>query len=198
MTLGVMSYDTQALVRGKRGFPLSRTAWHCHFLWQKYKRISMNDVIKNTQETPEQLLTDRNAIIDLLHIGYLEACEKQNSGIVERTISTVSGEVCDMLSARYQLPLPYVPKVIRYITSVISAYRIVQAITSLVSSEASSDNEWLPLQSQWKHCNKILADLVDGKIKLPLPENEIILTDDKEEASFHVIAPSKTFDFSRF
>lgn len=157
----------------------------------------MNDGINNMQDASFQILTNRNAIIDILHVGYLDACEAQNEGLTERTIAAVSGEMCDLLGARYKLPFQAVPKVIGYIASVLSAYRIVQAITSLVSSEATSDNEWIPLQGQWKACNKLLAEIVEGKVKLQFPEHEVVLSD-REDASFHVIAPAKTFDLSMF
>ena len=88
------------------------------------------------------LLCRREHIIDLLHAKYVAACEEQNPGLVERTIEAVSGEVSDALSYRYPQPWPYVPELVRYITAVISAYRVVEGITSLVDTEASSDNEW--------------------------------------------------------
>ena len=87
------------------------------------------------------LLCDRAAIVDLLHTKYVAACEKQNPGIVERTIEAVSGEVGDALAYRYPQPWPSVPELVRYIAAVVSAYRVVQAITTLVSTEASTDNE---------------------------------------------------------
>ena len=116
------------------------------------------------------LLCRREHIIDLLHAKYVAACEEQNPGLVERTIEAVSGEVSDALSYRYPQPWPYVPELVRYITAVISAYRVVEGITSLVDTEASSDNEWLPLQKQWKYCTDLLEDIVSGKQKLPLSE----------------------------
>lgn len=93
------------------------------------------------------LLCRRSHIVDLLHAAYVEACEQQNPGLVDRTIEAVSGEIGDALSYRYPQPWPYVPELVRYIAAVISAYRVVEAITSLVDTEASSDNEWLPLQN---------------------------------------------------
>lgn len=135
-------------------------------------------------------LCDRAAIVDLLHVKYVEACEKQNPGLVDRTIAAVSGEVGDALSYRYPQPWPYVPELVRYITAVISAYRVVEAITSLVSSEASDNNEWIPLQSQWKHCNGLLKDIRDGKLKLPLAE----ANPDREEASVAVVSRNPVFD----
>lgn len=136
------------------------------------------------------LLCDRAAIVDLLHAKYVEACEKQNQGIVERTIEAVSGEIGDALSYRYPQPWPSVPELVRYIAAVLSAYRVVEAITSLVSSEASDNNEWIPLQSQWKHCNGLLKDIRDGKLKLPLYE----ANQDREEASVAVVSRNTFFD----
>lgn len=136
------------------------------------------------------LLCDRAAIVDLLHAKYVEACEKQNQGIVERTIEAVSGEIGNALSYRYPQPWPSVPELVRYIAAVLSAYRVVEAITSLVSSEASDNNEWIPLQSQWKHCNGLLKDIRDGKLKLPLYE----ANQDREEASVAVVSRPPLFD----
>ena len=102
------------------------------------------------------LLCDRAAIVDLLHVKYVVVCEGQNPGIVERTIEAVSGEIGDALSYRYPQPWPYVPEIVRYIAAVTSAYRVVEAITSLVDTEESGDNEWIPLQKQWKYCMDLL------------------------------------------
>lgn len=136
------------------------------------------------------LLCRREHIVDLLHEKYLEACEKQNPGITERTIEAVSGEVGDALSYRYPQPWPYVPELVRYIAAVISAYRIVEAITSLVDTEAASDNEWIPLQKQWRYCTGLLENIVSGKQKLPLEE----ANPDREEPSFAVVSREPFFD----
>ncbi|WP_300803251.1 phage protein Gp36 family protein [uncultured Desulfovibrio sp.] len=136
------------------------------------------------------LLCRRDHIVDLLHAAYVAACEVQNPGLVERTIEAVSGEVSDALSYRYPQPWPYVPELIRYIAAVISAYRVVEAITSLVDTEASSANEWLPLQKQWKYVTELLEDIVSGKQKLPLEETN----PDREEASVAVVSRPPLFD----
>ena len=136
------------------------------------------------------LLCTREQIIDLLKVDYVDACEKLNPGLVERTIEAVSGEVGDALSYRYPQPWPYVPELVRYIAAVISAYRVVEAITSLVDTEDSSDNEWIPLQKQWKYVTDLLEDIAKGKLKLPLEE----ANPDREEASVAVVAPCKYFD----
>ena len=136
------------------------------------------------------LLCRRAHIIDLLHAKYAAACEEQNPGLVERTIEAVSGEVSDALSYRYPQPWPYVPELVRYITAVISAYRVVEGITSLVDTEESGDNEWIPLQKQWKYCTDLLEDIVSGKQKLPLSE----VNPDREDPTFAVVSRPPLFD----
>ncbi len=135
-------------------------------------------------------LCRREHIVDLLHAKYMEACEKQNPGLVERTIEAVSGEVSDALSYRYPQPWPQVPELVRYIVAVISAYRVVEAITSLVDTEESGDNEWIPLQKQWKYCTDLLEDIVSGKQKLPLSE----ANPDREDPTFAVVSRPPLFD----
>lgn len=136
------------------------------------------------------LLCDRAAIVGLMHVKYVEACEDQNPGIVERTIAAVSGEIGDALAYRYPQPWPAVPELVRYIASVVSAYRVVGAITSLVDSESSADNEWIPLQKQWRYCTDLLASIAAGKTKLPLQE----ANPDREEASIAVVSRPPLFD----
>lgn len=140
------------------------------------------------------LLCDRAAIIDLLHVKYVEACEGQNPGLVERTIEAVSGEVGDALAYRYPQPWPKVPELVRYIAAVISAYRVVEAITSLVSSESGTDNEWIPLQKQWRYCTDLLASIAAGKTKLPLMEANA----DREDPSVAVVSREPLFDLRGF
>lgn len=145
------------------------------------------------------LLCTRDHLTDLLLAAYVDACEEQNPGLVNRTIEAVSGEIVDMLQYRYPQPwtvqgIPAVPELVRYCAAVISAYRTVQAVTTLVDSESSSDNEWIPLQKQWKYCTDLLAGMAAGRVKLPLPE----LNADREDANFAVISQQTYFDFRGF
>lgn len=136
------------------------------------------------------ILCGRDDVLDLMHPKYVQACEKQNPGLVERTIEAVSGEVGDALSYRYPQPWPYVPELVRYIATAISAYRVVGGITSLMDTEASSDNEWLPLQKQWRYCTGMLESIVSGKQKLPLTEANA----DREDPTFAVVSRPPFFD----
>ncbi len=136
-------------------------------------------------------LCTRDNITDLLLAAYVDKCEEMNPGIVDRTITAVSGEVTDLLTVRYPAPWPCVPELIRYIVSVIAAYRIVEAITSLVDTEAASANQWLPLQKQWKYCTDLLDDVQKGRTKLDFGVSDA----DRDDPAFAVIAPAKTFDW---
>ncbi|MGM9990928.1 phage protein Gp36 family protein [Desulfovibrio piger] len=136
------------------------------------------------------LLCRREHILDLLLVKYVDACEKQNPGLVDRTIEAVSGEIADALSYRYPQPWPFVPELVRYIAAVISAYRVVEAVTSLVDTEETGNNEWIPLQKQWKYCTELLEDIASGKRKLPLVE----ANPDREDPTFAVVSRPPLFD----
>ena len=136
------------------------------------------------------LLCRREHILDLLLVKYVDACEKQNPGLVDRTIEAVSGEIADALSYRYPQPWPFVPELVRYIAAVISAYRVVEAVTSLVDTEETGNNEWIPLQKQWKYCTDLLEDIASGKRKLPLSE----ANPDREDPTFAVVSRPPLFD----
>lgn len=136
------------------------------------------------------LLCRREHILDLLLVKYVDACEKQNPGLVDRTIEAVSGEIADALSYRYPQPWPFVPELVRYIAAVISAYRVVEAVTSLVDTEETGNNEWIPLQKQWKYCTELLEDIASGKRKLPLVE----ANPDREDPTFAVVSRPPLFN----
>lgn len=136
------------------------------------------------------VLCRREHILDLLLVKYVDACEKQNPGLVDRTIEAVSGEIADALSYRYPQPWPFVPELVRYIAAVISAYRVVEAVTSLVDTEETGNNEWIPLQKQWKYCTELLEDIASGKRKLPLVE----ANPDREDPTFAVVSRPPLFD----
>lgn len=140
------------------------------------------------------LLCTLSDLSDYLLHGYLDACEQQNPGLAERTIAAVSGEIADLLAYRYPGPWPHVPPVIKYIASVISAYRTAEAITTLVNTEGATDNEWIPLQKEWKRATAILDEIAGGKRKIPLIEEN----SDREDASVAVVAPRPLFDFRGF
>ena len=138
-------------------------------------------------------LCNEDHVKDLLLDKYIQACEGLNNDLTARTIDAVSGEIGDMLAYRYPQPWPYVPELVRYIASVIAAYRVVEAITSLVDTEDGAENEWLPLQKQWKYATGLLEDMAKGRLKLPLEESH----PDREDPSFVVVTKEPFFDLRR-
>jgi phage gp36-like protein len=133
---------------------------------------------------------------DFLLADYLAACEAKNPGLAQRTIGAVSGEVTDLLRRRYPLPWPEVPALVRYIAAVISAYRTVEAITTLVNKEGTTENEWIPLQKEWRRATEMLEKIATGKLKLPLAMADD--ADDLEDPTVAVVTGKAIFDFHGF
>lgn len=117
---------------------------------------------------------------DYILEAYLTACETQNPGLTERTIEAVSDEIKDMLANHYPQPWAKVPSLVKYIAAVIAAYRTAGAITTLVTTEGSTGNEWLPLQKEWKRATELLDKIATGKITLSVADegnNQGIVSD---------------------
>lgn len=142
------------------------------------------------------LLCTLDDLKDYLLAAFLDACEAQNPGLAERTITAVSGEVLDMLRRRYPLPWPEVPALVRYIAAVIAAYRTAEAVTTLVTTEGSTDNEWLPLQKEWKRATEMLEKLSTGALKLPLAMADD--ADDVEDPTVAVVTGKPFFNLKGF
>lgn len=124
-----------------------------------------------------------------------DAAEALNDDLVARCLEDATGEVSSLLAARYRQPFSPVPAIIRWITSVIAAWRVVGAITTLMDTEASSDNEWIPIQTQYKRAWELLEELAKGIIKLPAADG----TDpDRETPHAAVVSPGNYFDMSKF
>ena len=109
-------------------------------------------------------------LTDYVLSAYLDAAEEQTPGIVAKTIANVSAEIDDALRARFVLPLETVPGTLTRIAAVTAAYRIVGAITSVMSAENGSNNEWIPLQTQYKQAVKELEAVRSGTLDLGLKE----------------------------
>ena len=126
---------------------------------------------------------------------YLEKFEEISSGIVDRKISTVSGEIDDALRGRYQLPLTSVPETLKRINAVLAAYQAAGAITSLVETAALSDNEFLFLQDMAKQARKDLDLIRQGKMDIGLEElGEIPVS----SGTVRVSTPAKHFNLEKF
>ena len=137
----------------------------------------------------------RRHVTDLILTEVASAAEALNDDLVDRCLIDATGEVSSLLAARYRQPFSPVPEIIRWITSVIAAWRVVGAITSLMDTEASSDNQWLPIQTQYKRAWELLDELAKGRTKLPAADG----TDpDREVAHAAVKSPGNYFNMSGF
>ncbi|MGE4195328.1 MAG: DUF1320 domain-containing protein [Pseudodesulfovibrio sp.] len=113
---------------------------------------------------------ERTDLTDYVLEAYLTAAENQTAGIVDKTIANVSGEIDDALRARFELPLVSTPNTLKRIAAVIVSYRVVGGITSLMTSEGGSNNDWIPLQTQYKQAVRDLESIRDGKLNVGLVE----------------------------
>ena len=113
---------------------------------------------------------ERADLTDYVLEAYLTAAEEQTAGIVAKTVRNVSGEIDDALRARFELPLIQTPDTLKRIAAVMTAYRVVGGITSLMNSEGGSNNDWIPLQTQYKQAVKDLESIRDAKLNIGLTE----------------------------
>ncbi|WP_419787220.1 DUF1320 domain-containing protein [Pseudodesulfovibrio sp.] len=113
---------------------------------------------------------ERTDLTEYVLEAYLTAAEEQTPGIVDKTIRNVSGEIDDALRARFELPLVTVPSTLKRIAAVIVSYRVVGGITSLMTSEGGSNNDWIPLQTQYKQSVKDLEAVRAAHLDIGLKE----------------------------
>ena len=134
-------------------------------------------------------------VTDLILKEVSSAAEALNADLVTRCLADATGEVASMLAIRYRQPFSPVPEIIRWITSVIAAWRVVGAITSLMDTEAATDNQWISIQKQYDRAWALLEDYAKGRQKLPAADG----TDpDREVAHAAVVSPGNYFDMSGF
>ena len=95
---------------------------------------------------------------------YLQAAESYNAGIVLSSIKQASREIYERLKGKYLSG--NIPYIIKRICAVIASYRIISAITTIVKTESSTDNEFLPLQRLYTESMELLEKIADGKITL--------------------------------
>jgi phage gp36-like protein len=128
--------------------------------------------------------TDLN---DYLYQEYLDKIEQLSPGSALRHISQVSAEIDDSLRAVCTLPLASIPATVRRICAVIVCWRLVGEITTLMDTEASSGNEWIPLQTLYKQAVKDLEAIREGKPGYGLDDKE------PEAGGVDVLAPDRMF-----
>jgi len=122
---------------------------------------------------------DADDLKDYVLEAYLTKAEELNEGAAERHIANVEEEVeSALLQAGYHLPLKRVPGKLNTIAAVIAAYRTVSNITSIMSQDSGSGNDWVGLQTQYKQALKDLDAIRNGTLQLypvedPEPVSEI-------------------------
>lgn len=100
--------------------------------------------------------------------AYLDKLEALKPGLIAGHIEGVTREIDDRLRARFVVPLASPPETIKRICAVLAAFRVVGAITSVMRTEATSDNSWLPLQTLHKQALKELEAITTGDLDLGL------------------------------
>lgn len=100
---------------------------------------------------------------------YLSSAEEQSPGIAERSIAAVHAEMEEaLLSGGYGLS--GASATLSRIAAVLSAWRSVAAITTLVMSEGNTNNEWQPLLHERNRAESELAAIRKGKLD-PFPKD---------------------------
>ena len=97
--------------------------------------------------------------------NYLDKVEELNPGSVQGHIDQASAEIDEALAqGGYAAPEGGASAALKRICAVMAAWRSIGQITSLMSSEASSNNEWLPLQRLNSRAEKDLDAIRAGKL----------------------------------
>lgn len=103
----------------------------------------------------------RNDLTQYVLEQYLSAADENTPDIVERSIAGVDAEINEALTAG-GYPLSGTSATLTRIAAVLSAWRSVGAITSLVDSEGSTNNEWQPLLHERNRAESELAKIRKG------------------------------------
>ena len=119
---------------------------------------------------------------------YLDVVEEKNPGSVAGHITGVSAEISEaILGGGYTLPDVNTSATLTRICAVMACWRSIGEITSLMSSEGSSNNEWLPLQRLNTRSEKELDKIRAGQLD-PFPG--VAVTSD---SGISVSAPAALF-----
>lgn len=95
--------------------------------------------------------------------AYMTSAEALHPGIRARHIAQVSTEIDEALAALYQVPLDPIPATVNRVCAVLAVSRVVGEITTLVTEDGSTKNEWIPLQTLAKQCQADLQAMRAGK-----------------------------------
>ena len=106
---------------------------------------------------------------DYLLGAYLTKIEEVSAGSVDRHMANVSAEIEEaLLQGGWEIPDTGSSATLKRICAVMCDWRLVGEITSLMDTEASSANEWLPLQKLNARAEKDLDMIRQGKLE-PFP-----------------------------
>ena len=100
--------------------------------------------------------------------AYLERLEQISPGLIDGMMEQVSLEIDEHLKCRFALPLPKVPATLRRIAAVLVGYRCLGAITSLMNTEAGSENDLLYIQREAAQAYKDLKEIAGGDLDIGL------------------------------
>jgi hypothetical protein len=102
---------------------------------------------------------------DYILEAYLDKLEEINPGICSRTLENVSAEILEAIhQGGHTIPETGYSAILKRICAVMTAYRCVGDITTLMDTEASSGNEWIPLQRLFEKSEKHLDKIREGKL----------------------------------
>lgn len=127
--------------------------------------------------------------------AYLDKLEELSPGLLDKNISSISEEIDDVLRPRYKLPLKGVPGTLRRIAAVLASYRSIGAITSLMDTDAGSDNQFLYIQDMVRQARKELELVRDGKIDLGL---SLLGEEEVSPGGISVKSPKKHYDLTGY
>ena len=128
-------------------------------------------------------------LADYILAAYLDKVEEISPGSAAKQIANVSAEIEECIAiGGYTVPAA-TTAMLKRICSVLSAWRCVGEITSLMSTEAASQNDWLPLQRLTTHAEKDLRDIRDGKLD-PVPALSSVETGGGD---IQISAPARMF-----
>lgn len=127
-------------------------------------------------------------LADYILQAYLDKIEGLNEGVIGRILTSVSAEIREAcLSGGYEAEVDGVESaLLKRVCAVFTAYQCVGDITTLMDTEASSANEWLPLQKQYTRAARDLALIREGKLD-PWPS-------ETGDCGVSVSAPPARFD----
>ena len=112
---------------------------------------------------------DENELSKYVLQEYLDVVEQKNPGSVAGHIVSVSAEISEaVLQGGFTVPAVNTSATLTRICAVMTCMRCIGEITSLMSSDASSNNEWLPLQKLNTRAEKDIDKIREGKLD-PFP-----------------------------